>query len=163
MFYWVVSATVVGYFLNTDYCHQNIGVVRTCCSRVRELRRMKKSMGIKISFNMVMMMCWLLWTTFWLMVSQWLNNNVQMIGKNRYMVTFAIGGKRYSTIITHKTGPSPILQVADSKDDDITHIIEPYLLFDAEKVTPGDLGYTNISVMNQDGSDKEYNKNDPLC
>jgi hypothetical protein len=158
--YAVVSAIMLGYFLNTDYCHQNIGIVRSCCSKVNELRKIKKTMGIQISYKMVWMMCWLLWTTFWLMLSQWLNSNVVAIGKNRYMVIFAIGGKRYATIIKHQTGPSPVLQVIDNEDNDITNIIEPYVLFKQENITPGDVGYDSISIMNQDGTDTEYNKND---
>jgi len=118
-------------------------------------------MGIQISFKMMWMMCWLLWTTAWLMISQWLNSNVILIGKNRYMVIFAIGGKRYATILKHQTGPSPVLQVIDNNEDnDITNIIEPYVLFKQENITPGDIGYESITIMSQDGTDIEYNKND---
>ena len=166
MFYSIVSlyplvpAIVLGYFLNSDYCRQNIGIVRSCSSKVNDLRVIKKTMGIQISFKMMWMMCWLFWTTAWLMLSQWLNSNVVLIGKNRYMVIFAIGGKRYATIIKHEAGPSPVLQVVDNEDNDITNIIEPYVLFKQENITPGDIGYDCITIMSQDGTDIEYNKND---
>ena len=160
--YILVLSIVLGYFLNTDYCRQNIRIVGSCCRKVKDLREIKKTMGIQISFKMMWIMGWLLWTTAWLMLSQWLNSNVILIGKNRYMVIFAIGGKRYATIIKHQTGPSPVLQVIDNGENDITNIIEPYVLFKSQNITPGDVGYDSITIMSQDGTDIEYRKNDVI-
>ena len=162
MFYWLLSAGIFGYFLNTDVCSQSLMVIRNSCSRVRELRKIKKNLNITITFRMFFITCWLLWASVCLIVSQWLNKNVIMIGKNRYMVTFSIGGKRYSTIIKHNAGPSPIMQAVDGNDNDITALVEPYVLFESENITPGDLGIDNLSIMRHDGTDSEYNKNDTI-
>jgi hypothetical protein len=98
----------------------------------------------------------------WMMISQRLNNNVEQIGKNKYVVKFVIGGKRYSTVIKHNPGPSPILQVVDNDDNDITYIVEPYILFNSQEITPGELGYENMSLMTNDGSDINIDKNDKI-
>ena len=160
MFYWVISAGLFGFFLNTDYCSQTCLIVKNSYNKISELRKIKKNLNLVITFKMFFIICWLIWSSARMMLSQWLNNNVVQIGKNRYIVTVTIGGKRYSTIIKHSVGPSPVLQVVDTKDNDITTNVEPFILFNSESVTPGDLGYDALSVMKHDGTDNDYNKND---
>lgn len=162
MWYYITFAVLLGYCINTDYFNQNLIIIRNNFNRLQELRKIRKSMGITLSLKTFIMICWLLWTWMWMFISQWLNNSVVMIGKNRYIVTFTIGGKRYSTIIKHKTGPSSILQVIDDNENDITTDIEPYLIFVPDQITPGDLGHKDITILSQDGSDIEIKKNDTL-
>ena len=138
----------------------NLGFDNKRVEIVPNYLKIKKNLNLVITFKMFFIMCWLIWTSARMMLSQWLNNNVVQIGKNRYIVTFTIGGKRYSAIIKHSVGPSPVLQVVDTKDNDITATVEPFILFNMESVTPGDLGYDALSVMNHDGTDSDYNKND---
>jgi hypothetical protein len=162
MFNWLISGFMIGYFLNSDCCNQSLIIIKSSYKRIGELRKLKQKMNITVSFKMFFVLCWVLWTSFMLMLSQWLNKNIEQIGKNKYLVTFVIGGKKYSTIIKHEIGPSPILQVVDNNDNDITQIVEPYLLFNSTEITPGEIGYDNISIMNHDGTDVEYNKNDTI-
>ena len=162
MWYYITFAVLLGYFINSDYFSQNLVIIKDGFTRLQELRKIRKSMGITLSIKTFIMICWLLWTWMWMFISQWLNNTVIMIGKNRYIVTFTIGGKRYSTIIKHKIGPSPILQVIDDNENDITTEMEPYLIFEPDVITPGDLGYRDITILSQDGSDTEIKKNDTL-
>lgn len=162
MYYWVILAILFGYWLNSDQYRQHIKVLEGQYNRIKKLREMKKTMNIQFNFKMFMTICWLLWTTMWMMISQRLNNNVEQIGKNKYVVKFVIGGKRYSTVIKHNPGPSPVLQVVDNDDNDITYIVEPYILFNSHEITPGELGYENMSLMTNDGSDINIDKNDKI-
>lgn len=162
MFYWFCIAVFLGYWLNSNYYRQHVNLLKIQYNRIQKCRELKKTMNIEFNWKMFSTVCWLLWTTFWLMISQKLNKNVTMIGKNKYKVTFAIGGKLYTTIIKHNKGPSPILQAIDDDQNDITQVIEPYVIFNTEKITPGDLGYNNVSLICHDGTDVTYNKYDEL-
>lgn len=161
MYYWFFSAMMLAMIFNTEYCKQGLNVVVLQYRKMIDICKIKKRMNIVLTYKFAKIACSILWSTMWVMISQWLNNTVHQIGKNRYMIYYSIGGKRYATIVKHKNGPSPVLQVIDG-DNDITEIVEPYLLFEAEAVTVGDLGYTEVVVLNQDGTDRLYSKNDTL-
>ena len=158
MYYWFLSAMMLGMIFNSECCRQGANVVQLQCRKIANLCKIQKRMNIMLTYKLAKIACAILWSTMWMMISQWLNNTVLQIGKNRYMIHFSIGGKRYSTIVKHTGGPSPVLQVIDG-DNDITEAVEPYLLFKAEDVTLGDLGYTEVVVLNQDGTDHQYSKN----
>jgi len=161
MYYWFFSAMMLAMIFNTEYCKQGANVVMLQYRKMVAMCKIKKHMNIVLTFKFAKIACSILWGTMWVMISQWLNNTVHQIGKNRYMIYYSIGGKRYATIVKHKNGPSSVLQVIDGEND-ITEIIEPYLLFEAEAVTVGDLGYTEVVVLNQDGTDRVYSKHEPL-
>ena len=161
MYYWFFSAMMLAMIFNTEYCKQGLNVVVLQYRKMIDICKIKKRMNIVLTYKFAKIACSILWSTMWVMISQWLNNTVHQIGKNRYMIYYSIGGKRYATIVKHKNGPSPVLQVING-DNDITEIVEPYLLFEAEAVTVGDLGYTEVVILNQDGTDRVYSKNDTL-
>lgn len=60
-------------------------------------------------------------------IFQRINNNVTLIGKNKYEVKYILNGKPYKMIITPHRGPSPILQITDHNFTDITDHILPYM------------------------------------
>jgi len=161
MYYWFLSAMMLAMIFNTEYCKQSANVVILQYRKMIDICKIKKRMNIALTYKFAKIACSILWSTLWVMISQWLNNTVQQIGKNRYIIYFSIGGKRYATIVKHKLGPSPVLQVIDG-DNDITETVEPYLLFEPEDVTVGDLGYKEVTVLNQDGTDRVYSKLDSL-
>lgn len=161
MYYWFFSAMMLAMIFNTEYCKQGLNIVVLQYRKMIDICKIKKRMNIVLTYKFAKIACSILWSTMWVMISQWLNSTVHQIGKNRYMIYYSIGGKRYATIVKHKNGPSPVLQVING-DNDITEIVEPYLLFEAEAVTVGDLGYTEVVILNQDGTDRVYSKNDTL-
>ena len=57
---------------------------------------------------------------------QYLNNSVKRIDKNTYQIEYVLGGKHYKMICIPKKGPSPIIQIRDEKDNDLTEEILPY-------------------------------------
>ena len=57
---------------------------------------------------------------------QYLNNSVKKIDKNTYLVEYIVGGKVYKMLVLPKKGPSPIIQIRNEDDKDITDDILPY-------------------------------------
>lgn len=72
-----------------------------------------------ISFKMVL-------KAMKLALAQYLNDSVKKLDKNTYELQYIINGKLYKMIIIPKKGPSPIIQIRDDNDTDVTEEILPY-------------------------------------
>lgn len=151
---WTFILILFGIFINSSISYNMYQIMYNQYTKVNALIAMKKQFNIKLSFNMFYTAIKLIWMMCWLMISQWLNKNIEMIGKNKYSVSFIIGGKIYKMIIKHTLGPSKILQVIDSDDNDVTAHIEPYLLLEKHDTKLIEIYDKEITVMYSDGNDK---------
>jgi hypothetical protein len=68
----------------------------------------------------------MIFQALYLALIQYLNNSVTKIDKNTYLVEYVVGGKVYKMIVLPKKGPSPIIQIRDHNEKDITDYILPY-------------------------------------
>ena len=162
MYFWCIALVLFGAGANSYFSLNICTIVYSRCQRIRQIRSTANKFNISLTWAMIRITIVLLWQACLMMISQWLNNTVVLIGKNKYEIRFCIGGKIYKTIVKHRIGPSPILQVVDQDDNDITHVVEPYMLFNTNEISPGDLSYNNITIMYSDGTDVRYNRSDIL-
>ena len=162
MYFWWFMLILLGASLNSYFSINLCTIVYSRCQKIKKLRDTANKFNLTLTWNIARITIVLLWQAAWLMISQWLNNTVIMIGKNKYEIRFCIGGKIYKAVVKHKLGPSPILQVVDKDDNDITHVVEPYILFNSQQVSPGDLSYDTITIMYSNGTDKQYERSTPL-
>jgi hypothetical protein len=56
-----------------------------------------------------------------------MNNTVVKIGRNKFEVTYLISGKVYTMVVIPVRGPSPVLQVINDSEEDVTDKVLPYL------------------------------------
>jgi len=56
-----------------------------------------------------------------------MNSTVVKLGRNKFLVTYVISGKVYTMIVTPVRGPSPVLQVINDCEEDITAEVLPYM------------------------------------
>ena len=65
--------------------------------------------------------------SFYLEFHQIINNTVIKIDKNKYILTYILNGKEYKMIISPSRGPSPVFNIVNDKNANVTDEIIPYL------------------------------------
>ena len=90
---------------------------------------------------------------------------VKKIDNNTYQLTFRINSKSYSFMMKLNNGPNRIEKITNG-DTNITKEVEPYFNFNDlhiySSITPGMLGYNNISIEYFNGDDKLFNCKDNI-
>ena len=56
-----------------------------------------------------------------------MNTNVVKQGRNKFKVSYVVGGKLYTMIVVPVRGPAPVIQIIDDNADDVTDKILPYM------------------------------------
>lgn len=69
----------------------------------------------------------LIFQAIWISFLQYINKSVKKLSKNKYEVTYVIEGKLYKLVVNVTRGPSPVLQVINQSNEDITTKIMPYI------------------------------------
>jgi hypothetical protein len=97
---------------------------------------------------------------------QYMNTSVRHIDNKKSELTYVINGRIYKMIITHKRGPSPILQISNNFENDVTNQILPYMgpQYDwhGNTFTPEFFGYSSLTFEFGDGTEYTYQTNDLL-
>jgi hypothetical protein len=69
----------------------------------------------------------LIFQAIWISFLQYINKTTKKLSKNKYEITYVIEGKLYKLIVTVTRGPSPVLQIINNSNEDITSKIIPYV------------------------------------
>ena len=106
-----------------------------------------------VSFKIVMY-------TLYIAFLQYANKTVRKIDKKNYELTYVINGKLYKMIVTPKFGPSPVLQISNDLENDVTEQVLPYMgpLYDwnGHKFSPQFFGYKSLTFEFSDGTERTY-------
>jgi hypothetical protein len=97
---------------------------------------------------------------------QYMNNTVRRIDNKTYEVTYVIDGKMYKMIVKPKRGPTPVLQVSNEEQLDVTNTIIPYMgpeyNWHRVKLSPQFFGYKSLTFELMDGSEQTYEEKSEL-
>ena len=108
----------------------------------------------------------LIWQAIYISFIQYMNNSVKHIDNKTTELTYVINGKMYKMIITRKRGPSPILQISNNLQNDVTDQILQYMgpQYDwhGNRFTPEFFGYSSLTFELGDGTEYTYKTNDCL-
>ena len=119
----------------------------------------KKATIIWISLKLI---CQAIYISF----IQYMNNSVKHIDSKTSELTYVINGKMYKMIIIPKRGPSPILQISNNLQNDVTDQILQYMgpQYDwhGNRFTPEFFGYSSLTFELGDGTEYTYKTNDCL-
>jgi hypothetical protein len=111
--------------------------------------------SIKLIFNLL-----------WLNMIQYMNNSVIKINKNTYQISYVIEGKLYKFVTKIKRGPTPILQIINNQENDVTRQVLPYLgptyNCNTHDLTPSFFGYETLFFELGDGSNCLYNSDESI-
>lgn len=90
----------------------------------------------------------------------------ERVGKNSYEITYMIQNITYKMVINVRKGPREIIKVIDCSEKDVTHHIIPYAGpkedFHGVEITPEFFEKEYLIVEYSDGTEKLYNKYQPL-
>lgn len=90
----------------------------------------------------------------------------KLIEKNIYEIEYQLNDKIYTIVFKHKRGPSPILQVFNENEEDVTDkILEyagPEYNFHGHKFTPKYWGYKSLTFDLDDGTEKTFTDYDNI-
>lgn len=93
-------------------------------------------------------------------ILQYMNTTVRKIDRNVYELTYVINGKMYKMIIIPKRGPSPVLQISDDEQNDVTSQVLPYMgpQYDwhGKKLSPMFFHHKSLTFELDDGSEHTY-------
>ncbi len=111
-------------------------------------------------FNIVWVSLCLITKALYIVALQQLNKSVKQVDKDKYEVTYVIGNRMYKTIVDLNRGPSPILQVSDENDNDLTDQVVCYLgpgadLSNLETLSPSFFNVSKLYFELSDGSEVE--------
>jgi len=89
-----------------------------------------------------------------------IGKSLRKLSKNEYELSYVIRGRIYKMIITQHRGPSPVLQVINEVEEDVTDAVVPYMgpQYDwhSSNVSPGVLGYETLIFELGNGAEKIY-------
>jgi len=160
-FYFSILLTIM-LFINSQYYLSTKNAIMMNYNKYKQLKTLKKQMNIQISWKLILNIVYFIFNATWALIVQKFLNNVEQLGKNKYSVTFIIGGKIYKIMVKHTLEPSPILQIYDKDSNDITDQVEPYLLYRPQIVSPADIDLDELTVLYSSGDDKVIGKNEPF-
>jgi len=85
------------------------------------------SIGTSSKYTIFVKSIKILCFTLYIWLCQWLNKTVVKIGKNTYEINYVLKGKLYKVVVVSKGGASPVLQVIDDLNQDVTKNILMYM------------------------------------
>lgn len=101
-------------------------VIKNTYSRWKNLNglvstRHKDSMSIAwISVQMIIQACYINFI-------QYMNSTIVRLKPGVYEITYVINGRMYKMIVKPQKGPSPVLQISNDLQEDITDKVLPYM------------------------------------
>lgn len=105
----------------------------------------------------------LIFQAIWISFLQYTNKTVKKLAKNKYEISYVVEGKLYKLVVNVTRGPSPVLQVINESNEDITSKIIPYIGPDYNwhnsQFTPEFFNCETLSFELADGSEYSVNKN----
>jgi hypothetical protein len=81
----------------------------------------------KTKISIVIISFKLIFQAIWISLLQRVNKTIKKLNKNKYELTYIIEGKMYKLVVNVTRGPSPVLQIINDTNDDVTSQIMPYL------------------------------------
>ena len=92
-------------------------------------------------------------------------SNVKKVGKY-YEITYTIGKNNYKMMIKPKKGPSPVINVLDADNKDITEefleLAGPMYNFHGLEYTPEYFGTSKIMMLNNSGNIVEFSEKENI-
>jgi len=102
--------------------------------------------------------------TLYVAFIQYINNSVRKLDNKTFELTYVINGKMYKMIAIPKRGPTPILQISNDLENDVTDLILPYMgpQYDwhGSRFNPEFFGYRSLTFELGDGTEHTYDETD---
>lgn len=105
----------------------------------------------------------LIFQSMYIALLQYMNTTIRKLDNKTYEITYVINGKMYKMITIPKRGPSPVLQISDDEQNDVTsHILSymgPQYDWHGNRLTPQFFGHKSLTFELGDGTEHTYTEN----
>jgi hypothetical protein len=102
--------------------------------------------------------------TLYIAFLQYMNNSTVKLDRKTYQVSYVINGKLYVMVVVPKRGPTPVLQISDDDQNDVTEQVLPYMgpQYDwhGTRLTPQFFGHKTLTFELSDGTEHTYEGDD---
>jgi len=78
-------------------------------------------------FKVYLFTCSMISKLMYIRLLQMLNSTIRKVDRKTFEVSYSLNGKSYKMLIAPFRGPTPIMQVINDKDEDITSLVLPYM------------------------------------
>ena len=99
----------------------------------------------------------LIFQAIWISFIQRTNKTVKKLNKNKYEITYIVEGKIYKLVVNVTRGPSPVLQIINDTNDDVTYEVLPYVgpnyNWHNSSFTPEFFGFESLTFELADGTE----------
>ncbi len=106
-----------------------------------------------ISFKMVM-------HTMYIAFLQYMNTSVYKLDRKTFELSYVINGKLYKMVVIQKRGPTPVLQVSNDLQTDVTDQVLPYMGpqhdWHGTRFSPEFFGHQSLTFELSDGTEHTY-------
>ena len=117
-------------------------------------------------FTIIRISLWMVVQALWISIIQYINSTIIPVKGGKYKVTYVIKGKTYTMIVKPTRGPQKILLVLDENQEDVSHLIFPYLgpedNFHNKIYTPKFFEREELVFEFSDGSEKVFRVDDDI-
>ena len=160
-----LGAALIGLFFHLDCHHIVKHNTIVGWNKFRKINRLV-STNHKGCFKILWISLYMIFQALWINIIQYLNNTVEYLGGNRYLITYIIKGKTYKIIINLKRGPRGILLVSDENEKDVSDLIFPYLgpneNFHGQLYTPNFFDRKELIFELSNGSEKIFRNDEKI-
>lgn len=154
-----VGIVCAALFFNLDghyIVKNNVVIAWNNIRRINNLVSTKHKSYCKILWISLYMVCQALWMN----LNQHLNNTIEPLEGNKYLVSYIIKGNVYKIIVKQKRGPRAILLVYDETHTDVSDVIFQYLgpeeNFHGYHYTPRFFGKEELVFELSNGTEKIF-------
>jgi hypothetical protein len=137
--------------------------VRNKQERIRRLMRVVASDKNKNLAKVVWVTICMLVEALYVSLIQMLNKSVKRIDGNTFEVSYVVSGKLYRMIVKPKRGPSPVIQISNENQEDVTDQVLPFMgptynWHGNTTFSPNFFNYQSLIFEFADGSEKVFHQ-----
>jgi hypothetical protein len=124
------------------------------------------STNYKGFFNIIWISFCMVLQALWISLIQYLNSSIVSLKNGKYLVTYVIKGKIYKMVVKPVRGPSTVIIISDSNDEDVSYLIFPFLgpeeNFHGKIYTPKFFEKEELVFELSNGSEKIFKANEEI-
>lgn len=159
MLYYILLVTTLLFFSFLSHLINTHGIIKNeIANKYNRWRRLNSlvSTSQKTKLAIIMVSLKLIFQAIWISFIQSTNKTVRKLNKNKYELTYLIEGKVYKLVVNVMRGPSPVLQVINDTNEDVTTEVMPYLgssyNWNNTPFTPEFFGFNSLTFELADGT-----------
>lgn len=165
MFYYFLLVFILLFFSFLYRLNTHVIITNEMQSKYNRWRRLNSLVSTtkKTKLAIIMVSLKLIFQAIWISFIQSTNKTVKKLNKNKYELTYLVEGKIYKLVVNVTRGPSPVLQIINDTNDDVTSQVMPYLgpnyNWHNTSFTPEFFGFESLTFELADGNEYSVPKN----